>query len=201
MKFLPLVAALLFSNAVCQDKPKELGIGLVVSSNPYQFENGSHFADFFTDKTLKTKADTPYYKEIHPYLYKPDYGLYHFICISKSEKFYEILINNSVKGYIPNSESFYFISWESLLINKTLERLSKDNTIHTKPSNESEVMEYTCNPDRLRVESVIEKNNEYWISVAYSSTCEDLNEAKSWNNGWIKWRLKNDLLVNIFFLC
>jgi hypothetical protein len=134
MHVLQLIAILLFSNAFGQVAPKELGIGLVVSSNPYQFENGTHFNNFFTDKALKTRATASYYKEIQPYAYKPDYGLYHFICISKSDKVYEILINNSTKGYIANNEDFYFVSWESHLANKIVERLTKDNPIHTEPS-------------------------------------------------------------------
>jgi hypothetical protein len=198
VRVLQLIFTLLFINALGHQKPKELGIGFVIPHNPYQYENGSHCNNIFSDKNLKTKSAIL----VEPFFYKPDYGLYHFICLSRTEKYYEILINNTVRGYLPNADNFIFTSWESLLINASVERITPNNDIYREPSTKSQALDYKCQPDRLKVEEVIEKNNEYWILVSFLPSCENpaISELSP-NSGWIRWRTKTELLVNILLLC
>jgi hypothetical protein len=198
MRVLQLLFLFLSISVLGQDNPNELGIGFVIPYNPYQYEDGRHCDNIFADKKLKIKANVL----VQPFFYKPDYGLYHFICISKTDKYYEVLINNSMKGYLPNDDNFMFMSWGSLLINKSVERLTNNNPIYEEPSINGRILEYSCKPDRLKVEEVIEKNNEYWISVSFLPSCEDREMSKLGpNSGWIRWRTKTELLVNILLLC
>ena len=178
----------------------EFGIGFAVATNSYQFEDGSHYKNIYSDKGLKNKIKKTL--AIGPYFYKPDYGLYHFICTEKTNFYYKILINDTTLAYIPNDSSFYFMSWETILFKGTLERFSKDNPIREEPENDSPVIQNNCKADRLKVAELIEKENEYWAYVSFDTLCNDYPSDKPiLKYGRIKWRTKNKLLVSILLLC
>ena len=182
--------------------PKDLGIGFAVVSDPYKLEGGSHIDNIYTDKNLKTKFINGAANKIYPFFYKPDYGLYHFICLAKTDDYYKVLVNDSATAYLPNDNSFHFTTWDAILLSATVERLTNDNPIREHSTNDSKIIKCDCKPDRLKVEDIIEKDNEYWIFVSFSATCEQhLDDNIILNHGWIKWRTKNKLLVEILLLC
>ena len=179
--------------------PKELGIGFVIASDPYQYEDGSHYQHFFVDKELKMKWSNG---DITPYFYKPDYALYHFICLEKTDRYYKILINDFSTAYIPNDPHFYFKTWDMILIDASVVRLTEDNPIRDELNSASRIVPYNCRSGQLEVKDVIEKDGEYWIQVSFSPTCEDVMDQYSPRTyGWIQWRTKNKLLVDILLLC
>lgn len=177
--------------------PKELGIGFVVATNPYQYEDGSHYKSFFTDKELRNR----WTGSVSPFFYKPDYALYHFICLEKTDTYYKILINDMLTVYLPNDAAFYFKSWDMILMESSVVRLTADNPIRDE-ANSNRLIPYKCPSGQLEVKDVIEMDGEYWIQVSFSPTCEDvLDENSPRTYGWIKWRTKDKLLVNILLLC
>ena len=72
-------------------EPIDLGIGFLVSVNPYQYADGSHYNHFYSEATLNIEWKNG---KVFPFFYKPDYGLYHFICIKKTKSYFERKKNN-----------------------------------------------------------------------------------------------------------
>lgn len=124
--------------------PKKMGVGFVISSNPYQFEDLSHSDELYNDPAL-TKKRT--HENVFPFFYKPDYGLYHFICLKKTAVYYEILVNDSEIAYIPNNMNFYFKTWDAILLKAVVERLTTNNFIRNELRDNSEIVQNNCDFD------------------------------------------------------
>jgi hypothetical protein len=194
-----LLTFIAFTSWSQYDQPKEIGIGFTIATNPYEFEDLSIPKNLFKNKELNI---TWISKDVFPYFYKPDYGLYHFICLEKTPNYYKILVNDNEIGYLPNDSNFYFKSWDALILNKTVARLTDDNPIREESNNNSEIVENHCEFDQFQVIDIIQKDNEYWIQISFSKDCEDYREGNSeMKYGWIKWRTDNKLLVDIMMLC
>ncbi len=201
MKYLvTLLLTLVIYAASGQNRtPKEIGIGFVISSNPYQFENASHSDDLYTNPGLTKKR---IHENVFPFFYKPDYGLYHFICLKKTTAYYEVLVNDTEIAYIPNNMNFYFKTWDAVLLQAAVERLTKNNLIRKELGDKSEVVQNNCDFDRLTVEDIVEKNGEHWLFVSFSPKCEYYpNKNTQLKYGWVKWKNQGKLLVNILLLC
>jgi len=190
---------LAFSSWGQNHNPKELGIGFAIATNPYQFENSTHPTNIFTDQELKTKRTVG---NIFPFFYKPDYGLYHFICLKKTKDFYKILINDSESAFIPNDSNFYFQTWDAILLNSSVERILKTDPIRKNHSSESGSIQYDCEFDRFFVTDIIEIRGEYWLAVEFAPKCEEYpTKETKMNYGWIRWRTDKKLLIRIMLLC
>jgi hypothetical protein len=183
-----------------------LGLGIVAIEDTY---DESKIVIIYKDKDLKTKiADFKLYgqlKNVWPYSFKPDYGLCYFICLEKTKDYFKILINDKEEGFLKNDKDKYFKTWESLLINATVERLdAKINPLKNKPADDAEtiVVENQITVDRLQVLDVIEINGEHWINVRYSKSGKDLIDKSTPDSGegWVKWKVGENLLVNILLL-
>jgi hypothetical protein len=198
--YLTILLILLVLNSFGQNKsPKELGIGFTIASNPYEFGGLSIPKNLFKNKDLTQKWDSA---KVFPFFLKPDYGLYHFICLEKTNDYYKILVNDTEIGYLPNDSNYYFKTWDAILLQSTVERLTKDNPIRKECDNESKIIVNRCEFDRLTVQDVIQKDGEFWIQIYFSPECEvypDKNTKVKY--GWIKWRIDGKLLVNILLLC
>ena len=179
--------------------PKELGIGFAIASNPYEFEDLSTPEKLFRNKELTQKWNSD---KVFPFFFKPDYGLYHFICLEKTNGYYKILVNDTEIGYLPNDSNYYFKTWDAILLQSTVERLNKENPIRKEWNNESEIILNDCKFDRLTVQEVIQKDGEFWLQIYFSPECEDYPDKNSKvKYGWIKWRTNDKLLVDILLLC
>lgn len=197
---LALWLILCFLNSFAQNSnPKELGVGFAIAANPYEFDVKSIPSNLFIDQNLtqKWKIDS-----VFPYFLKPDYGLYHFICLAKTEKYYKVLVNDNDIGYIPNDASFNFITWDSILKDASVERLPLDNPIMSECNDSSKTILYYCEFERLKVVETLQKDGEYWLKVYFSPVCEDyFDQDSDVIYGWIKWRSNNQLLIEIYLLC
>lgn len=179
-------------------QPKELGIGFVIAANPYAFDDLSSPTNLFMNKELTEKWTS---NKIFPHFYKPDYGLYHFICLEKTDNFYKVLVNDIEIVYLPNNTDYYFKTWDSILLNSTLERLTNDNPIRAEWNDKSEIITNNCELDRLTVEDLIQIQGEYWVQIYFSPNCEVyLEKDLIVKYGWIKWRTDDKLLVDILLL-
>lgn len=195
-----ILLTLLVLNSFGQNQtPKELGIGFAIASAPYEFEDLSTPKNLYSNKELTEKWSSD---KVYPFFLKPDYGLYHFICLEKTNDYYKVLVNDNEIGFIPNDSNYYFKTWDAILMQSTVERLTKDNPIRKAWNNESETISNDCEFDRLTVKDVILKDGEYWLQIYFSPECEDYPDKNSKvKYGWIKWRTNDKLLVNILLLC
>ncbi|MFY9241869.1 MAG: hypothetical protein WAO74_02455 [Polaribacter sp.] len=181
------------------NEPIDLGIGFTIAKNPYLFEDMSHPKNIFSDSLLTKRIKTD---KIIPFFYKPDYGLYHFICLEKYGKYYKILINDSEIGFVPNDRNYIFKTWDAILMSASVQRIDKLNLFKNKP-NESDTnyVINTCKNDVLKVIDIIESQGEFWLEVSFAIKCETYIEADTeLKTGWIKWRDFNKLLVRILLL-
>ncbi len=207
MRTLTAILLLISLSSYGQEKnPIKLGVGIVAIEDTYDTKK---VVAIYKDKDLKIKLeDFKLYgklKTVRPYYYKPDYGLCYFVCLEKNKDYYRVLINDKEEGFLkPDSEN-HFKTWESLLINSSVERFDiKANPLKKKPSDTAETIDlgYEPKPDRLEVVDVIEKNGEHWIKVNFSKSgkipCEHNGDCEE---AWIKWRTGDKLLVNILLLC
>jgi hypothetical protein len=181
-------------------QPKELGIGFAIAENPYLYEDMSHPKDIFSNSELTNRIQTD---KIFPFFYKPDYGLYHFICLEKNSKYYKILINDTEIGFIPNNENYIFKEWETILLSASVERIDKQNLIRKNlTESDKETVTNNCKYETLKVTDIIERKGEFWIAVSFASNCEPYpKENAEQKTGWIKWRDLNKLLIRIQLLC
>ena len=190
-----------------EENPIKLGLGIVAISDTY---DNTKIVTVYKDKNLKTKIeDFKLYgdsKRVWPYYYKPDYGLCYFVCLEKNKDYFKVLINDKEEGFLKNDKESFFKTWESLLINSTVERLDiKSNPLKLKPSDNQETINlgYEIKVDRLEVVDVIEINGEHWINVNFSKSGQipvDKTTPDS-KSGWIKWKFGDRLLVKILLLC
>ncbi len=186
--------------------PIKLGLGIVAIKDTY---DESRIVTVYKGEDLKTKIeDFSLYgqlKNVSPYYFKPDYGLCYFVCLEKTKDYFKILINDKEEGFLKNDNDKYFKTWESLLINATVERLDiKANPLKTDPTKNGETITLQHDTvDRLQVIDVIEIKGEHWIKVQYSKSgkvpCD--KGTTDCGEGWIKWKSEDKLLVNILLLC
>jgi len=190
-----------------ENNPIKLGLGIIAIADTY---DESKIVTVYKDKDFKEKIeDFKLYgqlKRIWPYYFKPDYGLCSFVCLEKTKGYFKILINDTEEGFLKNDSEKYFKTWESLLINSTVERLDlKSNPLKLKPGdNQTTIsLEYEVKVDRLEVIDVIEINGQHWINVRFSKTgkvpCD--KGTSDCGTAWIKWKSGDKLLVNILLLC
>ena len=179
---------------------KELGVGFVIPINPYEFEDLSTPVNLFKDKALTEKRDS---NNVFPFFFKPDYGLYHFICLDKGKDYFKILANDTEVAYVPNDGTYFFKTWKAILLESTVERVTDDNPILEEIGDQDKTIDNSCEFDRLTVKDVHQKDGQYWLQIYFSSNCEGYPDESGPNikHGWIKWRVKNNLLVNILLLC
>lgn len=199
--WLTLTLLLIAASALGQGgNPHEFGIGFAVATDPYQYADGSHPSRLYRDPELKVKLTG---RKVWPFFHKADYGLYHFICLEKTDAYYKVLINDTDIGYLPNDKNFYFTTWDKVMIGYPMERHSTDNPIYTCPTVTSPRIRNHCDPDRLYVKLLIERNGEYWAYVAIPQDCEGYPDirVKRCKLGWVKWRTQTELLVSILLLC
>lgn len=205
MRTLTTILFLVTLSSYGQEKnPIRLGLGIVEIEDTY---DESKVVTVYRDRDLKEKIeDFKLYgqlKRIRPYYFKPDYGICSFVCLEKTKDYFKILINDKEEGFLKNDNDKYFKTWESLLINSTVERLDiKSNPLKANPGdNQPSInVSYSIKADRLEVIDVIEINGQHWINVRFSKsgTMPCLPDC---GTGWIKWKAGDKLLVNILRLC
>jgi hypothetical protein len=207
MKAITTILILITLSAHGQGRvPTKLGLGIVAIEDTY---DESKIVAVYKDKDLKTKSeDFKLYGQINrvlPYYYKPDYGLCYFVCLEKTSDYFKVLINEKEEGFLKNEKGTFFKTWESLLINSTVQRLDvKSNPIKAKPGDNQETINlgYEVKIDRLQVTDVIEVNGEHWINVKFSKSGKfPFDKDQDIGTGWIKWKSGDELLVEILLLC
>jgi hypothetical protein len=184
--------------------PVKIGLGIVEIRDTY---DESRIVTIYRDKNFNEKIeDFRLYGKLNriwPFFFKPDYGLCSFVCLEKTQTYFRILINDNEEGFLKNDNEKHFKTWESLLVNSTVERLDiKANPLKEDPEDEQRSIDLTYNikVDRLEVIDVIELKGQHWINVRFSKSGE-MPCSPDCGTAWIKWKEGDKLLVNIFRLC
>ena len=196
-----LCFALLISGvAFAQNKqPIDAGIGVVAASDAYQYEVIERPPHLFEDEDLTRTWEGAL---VSPFFNKPDYGLYHFICLEKTSQFYKILVNDNETVYLPVDSSFKFMNWRDLVIGAQVERKSNENLLRISPDKKAKAITRDCDRESLLVLDMIEKEGLYWMQVVYHNECGEIPRiAEEGKKAWLQWRNKNELLVLISLLC
>jgi hypothetical protein len=198
------------------EKINDLGIGFVAQRNP-EF-TAYPINTIFRDSKLSKKWSSDW---AHPLISQPKSGIYYFICLEKTDKYYKILVNKNEIAYVPKPEitegwrqsrdiktvgqafdgSYDFKTWESVLSEAVVRRLTKDNPIIKNLSEPHQIIENNCGWDEFYVNKLYRaKNGEYWLNISFSSECKDNPGLETkMEQGWIKWRTENKLLITISF--
>jgi hypothetical protein len=205
MRTLTIILFLVTLSSYGQEmNPVKLGLGIVEIQDTY---NESRIVTIYRDRNLNEKIeDFRLYGKLNriwPYFFKPDYGLCSFVCLEKTKAYFRILINDKEEGFLKNENDKHFKTWESLLINSTVERLDiNSNPLKESPGDDQRaiVLTYTIKVDRLEVIDVIELKGQHWINVRFSKSGQ-MPCTPDCGTGWIKWREGDKLLVDILRLC
>jgi|GEM_PF-3177793 len=130
---------------------------------------------------------------IEPFAYHPDYYLLVFKCIEYSGGFYKILLKKDKNqiGYIKKEDKrFKFESWAEHILKIYSIGVDKDSSIMSEPNYSSSRV--NINLEDQLIEKPIKVEGE-WLKIIFK------NESNVETKGWVKWKGKNDLLVEFFY--
>ena len=182
-----------------QNQPSEIGLGLVNLTKPNDFRDYKMPAGLYLDEAGTMICTS---NEIMAFNSVPEVGIYDFICLEVLDRKYKVLINDTEIGYLPKNELYEFRTWEQLLVEKGVSRVTNDNLIHKSYSSDSEVIDHRCDYDYFKVSKVIERDGEHWIQVNYWPDCKDKKDVVSlMSSGYIQWQSEGKLLVTVFVGC
>jgi hypothetical protein len=155
----------------------EGAIGIIVASEDYQF--GDTILVF--DKNQK---------EVSKFVITEETEVLALKCLSQCESTYEVLLQNNNVGYIPVSEKkVKFQTWQEHILNRlfAVGFNTRDNPLHEEPFEGSKKIwsdkDDFYHPCRIKGD---------WLQVKWGTEF-------SWNYGWVKWREKEKLLIELFY--
>ena len=198
-----------FDNSV-----SDLGIGVIIVPESFEIYNDSLLTDKFASLNM--------YKDVIkinlcPIFFKPDYGIMHFACVKETQKSFKILTGFSEMKYLPKNKQYKFHSWDNYITNsfgirRKLNQIDKSVTqqpLQKEPLENSEIITI---PKGIEMFCPIEIKGE-WIKVKYDcfyNQENNKNEGKPCHTyidkcsnpitGWLKWKNKNELLIDIFLM-
>ena len=155
-KYIFLLIALIFScnnrNGVSEEvkqkteikREKEiyknsLGTGLVIAPDSFQIYNDSNLQELILSTNMYN-GKIP--KSIYPIIFKPDYGLMHFVCLGFNDKFYRVLINDTLIGYFPRTSEYEFENWNKYIIESYGIALKERTDIYSSDNESSSKIKY-----------------------------------------------------------
>jgi hypothetical protein len=130
-------------------------------------------------------------KEVKPYAWSPDNFLLVFRCLKKVKDRYQVIINEDTKavGYIIAKDfTFkYQTTEEHILSVFSVGFDNTDNPIKKSPTNSSEILTYD-NDEFYHPVSV----KDEWLKIKWG-------DEGNWKYGWIKWKAKNEMIIELFY--
>lgn len=204
----------------CQyyNQTDSLGIGLVKyniynrKEPVFEVYNDRQLTESFCRWNLYKDATSPFCAKFH----KPKHGIAEIVVLDTLPNAYKILINKSDIKYSPRNRDYVFLTWDEYLKHshgtrrKTETTELKNQPIRDQANELAPIIELPNEPDELLC--VIEVQND-WIKVKYdcfynllrnphqSVPCSTyIDECANSVTGWLKWRNKNRVLIDIFTL-
>jgi hypothetical protein len=196
-----------------QDKPligKELGI-LEAKVETYKEkvllynQDGSIWMqfDFDYENKLKDKSSYTYddikklYKwnnDFEPYAFKIDYSLLMFICTGIDGDKYKVIVNSEtgLEKYIKKENLWILRNWQDHMINSvvSIDFDIKNNPVRLKPEEEATMQKVGEDIDPV-IDPIEIKGD--WLKIMYWENEREMN-------GWIKWKVGNQIIVTLYYL-
>lgn len=145
-------------------------------------------------------AGGPILESIHgfsPRMYEFEFGILFFDCLGKTNGYYEILVHQArgVSKKVSIHERYVtFYAWEDFLSICYITFDSNTNPLRSAPSNDAETV-YPFNDFFFRV---VEMKDD-WIRVECNDDCKYCDKGKL--TGWIRWKDRDTLLVQLGVIC
>jgi hypothetical protein len=197
-------------NCTYENSMSNLGVGIIIAPTTFEI-----FEDSLLTQNLSTINMYEDEKKINfcSFFYKPDYGIMHFVCIGENAKSYKILTGPFEHKFLPKKKEYEFKTWEKYILEsfgvrrkterEPKQQFKEQSTENSKDLKIPEGHELFC-PMEIKGD---------WIKVKYDCFYNAENnqyEGQPCNNyidkcdktltGWIKWRLQNELLIDIFLM-
>jgi hypothetical protein len=191
-----------------------LGMGLVIVPSNFEIYNDSALSNRYSNWDMyEDEANI----NVCSKFFKPDYRIMHFVCIGITSKAYKVLINYSDVKYLPKAKNYEFKTWEQYILQSFgLRRLNSNNddnlesaSFRKDPSLNSDTLEI---PKGFEMFCPLEIKGD-WLKVTYDCFYNNENnkyEGEPCQNyilkcekpltGWIKWKEKNNLKIEIFLM-
>ncbi len=179
-----------------------LGIGLVMITDPIELFTDSSLHQNTVSASMR-KDNIENFPVCSKY-YKPDYGMMYFVCLAKTARSYKVLNNGSEVRYLPRTKAYHFITWEKYIMS-SLGIRNNDQPLRVKPGGADTIIF----PKGLNMFCPV-KVQEDWLQVKYDcffSKDDNDHEGEPCSayisdcgdpaTGWIKWREKNKVLIEI----
>ena len=219
-KYIFLLIALIFScnnrNGVSEEvkqkteikREKEiyknsLGTGLVIAPDSFQIYNDSNLQELILSTNMYN-GKIP--KSIYPIIFKPDYGLMHFVCLGFNDKFYRVLINDTLIGYFPRTSEYEFENWNKYIIESYGIALKERTDIYSSDNESSSKIKYNkemllC-PIFLKGEFIKVrigcKEGSFDESMEDEMCPQILKQCnKKGIEGWVRWKENEVLKIDI----
>jgi hypothetical protein len=191
------------------DNPvKTLGIGLVKAPNQFDVYDDS----LLTRKYLSVDMQHDSKIKLAPKYSDAEYGIMHFVCISKSDKAYKVLVNFATEKYLPKLKRYDFVTWEGYITQSFgVRRIGSKKTPPTETLN--------ITPGDSTKTLTIPKGYEMfcpmqvkgdWLQVTYDCFYNDehnkyegqpcqnyIAKCKSPLTGWLRWRRGETVLIDV----
>lgn len=163
-------------NCENNNEPVDGAIGIITTTSDYHY--GDIITVFEEDKKHSTNT-----------VITEEYQVFAMKCLSQDKIYYKVIQDNGKTGFIKKDNSkIQFETWEEHILNL----FSVGFEIKTNPLLKNPILtseKIALNPDEFYHPSKIQGD---WLQVKWG------NEG-SWNYGWIKWKEKNKLLIELFY--
>lgn len=201
-------------NCAYENDISDLGTGLIIVPSTFEIYEDS----LLTRKTLTINMHEEAGKiKVYSFFFKPDYGIMHFICLNENANSYKILTGFSDIKYLPKKDNYEYVTWQNYILQSYGVRRSTDES-HTQTTKQPLKTNPTENSKNLNIPNKYEMFCPLEIKGDYLKVKYDCfyniennpNEGEPCNKyidkcenpvtGWIKWKKRNKLLIDIFLM-
>jgi hypothetical protein len=191
-----------------------LGKGLIITPTEFELYNDSLLTEQYVSLDMyKDENEIDFYSKF----FSPEYGIMHFVCVDKSEKAFKVVVNHSDIKFLPITNEYIFETWNKYILESLGIRRNRKNGLDTLPdfqlrerpdinSNSIEVPEgfelfcpFEINGDWVNVKYDCFYNDDY--NIHEGKPCHEyIDDCSNPLTGWIRWKKKNQLLIDIFLM-
>ncbi len=195
-----------------------LGIGLLECNRynnripVFEVYNDPGLTDKFCTWNIDDEIAPPFCAKF----YKPDYGIVQIVVLDSLAKCYKILANEKDIKYAPRNINYVFWSWEKYLTQshgtrrKPEKKHFQNQPIRTQPEESGQTIQFP--EEQFELLCVMEFKGD-WIKVKYDCfynqdqnpneglpCSEYIKNCPNSPTGWLKWRIGNEIAVDIFLM-
>lgn len=136
--------------------------------------------------------------DFKPFSFYPDYFLLEFEYLGKVDSGLEVLINKEKKisKFIPINSNVSVLSWFEYFMGSAIGFNKLLNPIKSNPIETADVIKY----DESIIWEIAEVKGD-WIKIVCSNICDNACPENSTTEGWIKWKNKDVMIIDLLSQC